>query len=114
MKNYVHDGDILTVTLSEESRSGRPVILGDLFGIAVTDGRVGQQVAVTLQGVFVLPKLPGAIAQGERVFWQKAQVAPPKDEGVTKTPEGNKLIGVAASAADPADSGLEVRLNGTF
>ena len=114
MKNFVHDGETLTLTLVEETKSGRPVLLGDLFGVAVVDGKIGQNVAVTVQGVFILPKTVGAVAQGDRVFWQKAQATPPKDEGVTKIPEGNKLIGIAAMSAGAADAMIQVRLNGSF
>ena len=114
MKNYVHDGETLALTLTEEAHSGRPVLIGDIFGVAVTDGKVGQSIAVTIEGAFILQKTTGAIAQGDKVYWQRAQVTPPKEEGVTKTPDGNKLVGVAAMSAGPADQAIMVRLNGSF
>ena len=114
MKNYVHDGETLTLVLTEDVRSGRPVMVGEVFGIAVGDGKAGDKLAVTIVGVYELTKLAGAIGQGERVFWQKAQVAPPKDEGITKTADGNRLVGVAAKSAGSGDLTVEVRLNGAF
>ena len=115
MKNWVHDGTTLPLVLTEDTKSGRAVQIGDTFGVAVDDGIVGQKVAVTVVGVFELTKLPGALQQGERVFWQKAQTLPtPRDEGVTKTPDGNRLIGIAAESAAAGDLIVKVRLNGTF
>ena len=115
MKNFIQGGDVLTVSAPPLGvKSGYPVVIGEIFGVASNDAQAGEVVAVAVEGVFALPKLPGAVATGDKVYWQSAQAAPPKDPGVTKTPDGNKLIGVATQDAAPQATEVIVRLNGAF
>ena len=114
MKNYVHEGSVVTVTLVEAAKSGRPVVIGDGFGIAITDGKSGDDISVRVVDVYELPKLPGAIGLWEKVYWQRAQEQPPKEEGVTKAAEGNRLIGLAMKAAAAGETTVKVRLSGNI
>lgn len=70
MKNAHQDGRVLNVTLTADVASGGVVSQGRLFGIAVTNGASGDDIAVMVEGVFRLPKLSSAvIAAGAAVTW---------------------------------------------
>lgn len=70
MKNAFQDGRVLDVLLAAVATSGGVVSQGRLFGIAVTNGAIGDTIAVHVEGVFTLPKLSTAvIAAGDPVTW---------------------------------------------
>ncbi|MDY0978945.1 DUF2190 family protein [Stenotrophomonas sp. CFBP8994] len=70
MKNAHQDGRVLDVTLTSDAKSGELVVEGKLVGAAVTDGKVGEIIAVHVEGVFELPKLAAAVfAVGAPVNW---------------------------------------------
>lgn len=70
MKNFHQDGRVLDVTLAAVVASGGIVSQGRLFGVAVTNGAIGDVIAVHVEGVVRLPKLSTAvIAAGAAVHW---------------------------------------------
>jgi len=70
MKNFHQDGRVLDVTLAADVASGGIVSQGRLFGVAVTNGKTGDVVAVHVEGVVRLPKLGTAvIAAGDPLTW---------------------------------------------
>lgn len=70
MKNAYQDGRVLDVTLEAAAISGGVVTKGALFGIAVSNGAIGDTIAVHVEGVFRLPKATGtALAAGTPVTW---------------------------------------------
>lgn len=70
MKNAFQDGRVLDVLLAAIATSGGVVSQGRLFGVAVTNGAIGDTIAVHVEGVFSLPKLTTAvIAVGDPVTW---------------------------------------------
>lgn len=94
MKNAHQDGRVLDVVLDAVVKSGGVVAKGKLFGIAVTDGAVGDLIAVHVEGVFRLPKLSTAVfEQGEAVNWSSA---------------GNHVIEAAGGASDVNSFGYAV------
>jgi predicted RecA/RadA family phage recombinase len=56
MKNYIQDGDTITVTAPATIASGDFVQVGRVRGIAVTDAASGAQVELKTTGVFDIPK----------------------------------------------------------
>jgi predicted RecA/RadA family phage recombinase len=56
MKNYIQDGDILTVTAPAAVASGDFVQVGRIRGVAVTAAASGAQVELYTKGVFDIPK----------------------------------------------------------
>jgi predicted RecA/RadA family phage recombinase len=56
MKNYVQDGDTLTVTAPAAVASGDFVQVGRIRGVAVTSAASGAQVELKTTGVFSIPK----------------------------------------------------------
>jgi Uncharacterized conserved protein len=56
MKNYIQDGDNLTVTAPAAVASGDFVQVGRIRGVAVTSAASGSQVELKTKGVFDIPK----------------------------------------------------------
>ena len=110
MKNYVSDGENVTVTAPAALNSGDGVLVGSLFGVASCDAASGAAVAIVVEGVFNLPKVGSqAWTAGAKVYWDAA------NKRCTTVATGNTLIGVASAAvANGAnDTTGTVRLNGT-
>jgi predicted RecA/RadA family phage recombinase len=103
MKNYIQDGDTITVTAPSNVTSGDLVQVGRIRGIATTTVLSGAPVALKTTGVFSIPKL------GSEAF---ATVGLPvycvlSGDGVktvtTASTTANVLVGInlATSAASP-------------
>lgn len=56
MKNYIQDGDVLTVAAPAAVVSGDFVQVGRIRGIAVTSAASGAAVELNTKGVFSIPK----------------------------------------------------------
>ena len=56
MKNYIQDGETLTVTAPSAVASGDFVQVGRVRGVAVTSAASGAQVELKTTGVFEIPK----------------------------------------------------------
>lgn len=95
MKNFVQEGDTLDLVLTAAVKSGGVTVQGNIVGIAVKDGEIGDTVAHRTTGVYDLPYgTATAIAAGDRLYWDGAKVA--------KTATDNKLLG---HATEPRASG---------
>ena len=110
MKNFVQDGDAITVTAPANVLSGAMVTSGVLAGVAAHDALSGADVLIATEGVFNLAKTSAqAWTLGAAIY-----VIPATGLCTTATTVGNLLIGVAvAAAANPSATG-RVRLNGAF
>lgn len=105
MKNFTQSGDVITFTIPADVLSGGGMLFGKLFGVAVTNGKTGDDVAFNVAGVFDLPKTSAqAWTVGVPIYWDDtAKVA-------TSTVGSNAQIGHAiAPAANPSGTG-RVRL----
>lgn len=107
MQNYVQAGQHVTLTAPAALASGAGVLVGGLFGVALTSAASGASVEVATYGVYDLPKATGAVSQGARLYWDNVAKV------VTTTASGNSLIGAAIVAALSGDATVRVRLNGT-
>ena len=111
MKNYVSDGENITVAAPAALNSGDGVLVGSLFGVASSTVASGAQVAIVVEGVFTLPKAASqAWTVGAKVYWDAT------NNRCTTVATGNTLIGVAtaAVAGGAGDTTGTVRLNGAF
>lgn len=107
-KNFVQNGDVLTLAAPEAVTSGRGILIGTLFGIAQGDAESGALVDVKTDGVWTHAKTSAqAWTVGAAIYWDNtAKVF------TTVSTGGNVLVGKAvAIAADPSPTGT-VRLNG--
>jgi len=108
MKNYLQDGDTLTIAAPAAVASGDPVQIGSIFGVAMADAATGADVAIVREGIFTLPKVSAqAWAVGAKIYWDAT------NKVCTTAAPGNTLIGTAtAAAANPSATGA-VLLDGT-
>lgn len=106
MKNYVQPGATLDLTAPAGGvTSGQGVIVGSLFGVAATDASAGEKVAVSVEGVFELPKATGAsLAEGAKAYWTSTG-------DISGTATGNTLVGHVVEAASSAATLVRVRVS---
>lgn len=109
MKNFASTGATMTVIALVDVKSGNPVLVGDIVGVAGHDAVVGQEVVVHFVGIYDdIPKVsaqPWAI--GVKLYW---------DASVSKvtTAEAagaNKPIGHAAAVAGNPSPVGSIRLS---
>ena len=83
MKNFIQDGKTIEYKVAETAiKSGDVRVIGDVAGVAVTDGAVDETVVLNVTGVYELAKGTGAITQGQRcmllptvpVLWQRPRI----------------------------------------
>ncbi|MEO5364523.1 MAG: DUF2190 family protein [Magnetococcus sp. DMHC-8] len=106
MRNYIQPGDTVTVIAPATVNSGEGLLIGALFGVAVTTAVTGANVEMVTEGVVDLPKAAVGVTQGAKVYWDNSA------KNVTTTAGANTLIGCAIMAAAVGDSIVRVRLNG--
>lgn len=106
MKNFIQDGKTIEYKVAETAiKSGDVRVIGDVAGVAVTDGAVDETVVLNVTGVYELAKGPGAITQGQKVY------AAADGSGIVATAYNNKAVGCAWEAADAGDTTVLVKLN---
>lgn len=101
MKNFIQDGDTLTVPAPTDGvDGGELVVVGSLAGVAIHTAAEGDDVEVKTSGVYELAKTSAqAWAIGQKIYATSAGVA-------TSAASGNTLIGFAtAVAANPSSVG---------
>ena len=70
MKNYVQEGDVLTVSAPANVLSGAVAIVGSIYGVAAFDALSGADVEVQVEGVFTLTKVTtDVVAVGDKLYW---------------------------------------------
>lgn len=107
-KNYIQEGDTLTLAAPYVRESGEGALIGSLFGVALDDVANGASGVFTTQGVFELAKAGAqAWTVGAKIYWDDT------NKVCTTTATSNTLIGCAVAAAGSADATGIVRLNGT-
>jgi predicted RecA/RadA family phage recombinase len=109
MKNFIQNGDTITLTAPYSVESGGGVLVGSIFGIACNSALISSEVEVKLTGVFTMAKVATESWKvGDLVYWNDATKL------VTTAAAGNALIGVAvAVSTNPSGKG-NLRLNGAF
>lgn len=106
MKNQISEGRTIDVTVAGDPiKSGDVVVMNDVAGVAMTDGKDGETIAVAVLGVFAVPKGAGVIQQGQKVYFSAA------DKNVVATAEGNTFIGYAWATATAAAPAIEVKFS---
>lgn len=99
MKNYIQEGDVLTLTPTVAVAAGTGYLFGAaLFGIAIADVAANTAGAFAIEGVFDIAKTSAlAITTGDRLFWDAT------NKVVNKTATAQQCVGIAvADAANPS------------
>jgi predicted RecA/RadA family phage recombinase len=90
MQNFIQKGSTLTLLVAAAIQSGEAVLVGKIFGVAVTDVAAGESGEFDTTGVFELPALVTDVAaQGAILYWDAA------NHRLTTTAAGNTRVGVA-------------------
>jgi predicted RecA/RadA family phage recombinase len=107
MKNFVQEGDYLDITAPAEIESGEGVLIGDLFGVAVTDIANGAKGVLAVKGVYSIAKVTsdGGAAAWAPAYWDATA------KKVTGVASGNVQVGLFTEANLTADATARVLLN---
>ena len=107
---YVQKGDDIDYTPGSDVGAGDVVVIGaNLLGIAKLDIKSGELGALSLKGVFDMPKTAGtgtAIANGAKVYWDATN----KVVVATDNSGANLSLGKTVAAAVDAGTSVRVRL----
>lgn len=104
MKNFVQDGDVLTLAAPYDRTSGQGALVGSIFGVATMDVLSTVSASFAVKGVFDITKASGAITQGAKVYWDDTA------KNLTTTSSSNTLVGTATQAAASGDATARIRL----
>lgn len=111
-KNFVQEGEVITLTAPYTRTSGQGAKVGAIFGVALVDVTSGAKASFATEGVFDMTKAGSQAwpTVGLPIYWDDSA----KD--CTTTSGGNTLIGVnvATVAGGAGDTTGRVRLNGVF
>jgi predicted RecA/RadA family phage recombinase len=105
MRNSKRIGRCVDYTATEDVMGGDLVAFPGFVGVASTDIPAGESGACEVEGVFELPKVAGAIAQGTVLYLNGAAVT------AVKPASGEGFVGVAWEDAAAAATTVEARIN---
>jgi len=107
-KNHVRPGVVIDVTLAAAVLSGELIKVGDLAGVALGSGGIGDTVSVQVDEVFRVPKLAADnMAVGVRVYLDAAN----KRVTLSDASGANIAAGKTAAPAAATTTTVEVKLN---
>jgi predicted RecA/RadA family phage recombinase len=108
MKNYVQEGEALTVTAPYDVAAGAGVKVGAIFGVAINTATSGNAVQIQREGVFDIAKTGSqAWTAGDPIYWDAT------NKLATNVKGAGLPIGYALLAALSADAtGRVVLANG--
>lgn len=106
MRNFVQEGDTLTLTPAAAVASGVGYLFGAaLFGVAANDVAANKAGEFITEGVVTIGKTSAlAISVGDRVFWDAT------NKVVNKTSTAQQCVGVAVAAADNPSATVAIKL----
>jgi len=110
MTNYVQEGVAIDYTVPAAGvTSGELVLIESIVGVSASTGLEDDVVAVRIEGVFQVPKVAGAIAQGEAVYFLDGSVTTADEGG---SPWGDLVkAGVAVETVLSGAATVAVKLN---
>jgi predicted RecA/RadA family phage recombinase len=106
MKNYVQDGETLTLTPAAAVASGVGYLFGQaLFGVARGDVAINTPGEFQTDGVVDIAKTSAlAISVGDRLYWDSV------NKVVNKTATAQQCVGVAVAAAANPSATVNMKL----
>ncbi len=105
MKNFIESGDTFEATLTADAAPGDIVVKGELVGVLVNGGAVGDVIAAKRTGAYWYPKVAGAMSQGDKLYLNS-------DNKLTKTATDNPFVGYAFASAAASDADVAFVLKG--
>ncbi|RYE43840.1 MAG: DUF2190 family protein [Hyphomicrobiales bacterium] len=113
--NHVQPGKVLDYVNTTQTpiKSGAVVAVGQTLGVALKDIALGATGSVSVDGVFRVPKVPGAvIAQGESLTWDASVAAFDDNLAVAAVGDVTGASAVAFEAAGNGVAWLNVKFTG--
>jgi len=109
--NYIQPGEVIDFTAGADISSSDVVVVGNLIGVAIADIANGSVGAVSIEGVWSLPKVSAAvIGAGETVNYDVS--AKKFDDNAATAATGDLSGGcVAVEAAGNGETFVLVKLN---
>ena len=106
MKNFVQEGEVLTLTPAAAVASGVGYLFGAaLFGVATNDVVISTPGEFITEGVVTIEKTSAlAISVGDRLFWDAT------NKVVNKTSAAQQCVGVAVEAAVNPSSTVTMKI----
>lgn len=75
MKNYDSRGSLLPFNAPSDVISGQGVAIGDMFTVATSDYKSGEEGVFLVTGVVKLPKAAGdSFVAGKKVYWDGTNI----------------------------------------
>ncbi len=113
MRNLIQDGRTLDYTVGDDTvKSGQLVIVGDMAGVAVTDGESGETIVLFVSGVYSLPKAGVIIKQGAKVYVNaEGKITHLAENSKADPAVPNFFAGYAWDDADAGDDTVHVKIN---
>jgi predicted RecA/RadA family phage recombinase len=110
MTNYIQEGCSIDYTvLSGGVTSGDLVLIEAMVGVCASTGVEDDVIAVAIDGVYEVPKVTGAISQGEVLYFLDGDVTTATAGG---SPWGNLVrAGVAITTELSAAATVHLKLN---
>jgi predicted RecA/RadA family phage recombinase len=103
MKNFVQDGNVVTVTSPGGVESGDVVVIGNLVGVAACDADTNDDIELALHGVFTLAKNGAAIEAGDKLYWDAAAKECIAQQSTLLEPYVGTAVDAAGSGAATVD-----------
>lgn len=103
MKNFVQKGDSINIIAVAIIASGAIVEVGAMAGISTGTYAAGETAVINLCGVYVVPKVAGAVTVGAKLYSNGAGSA-------TTTVGTNVFLGYAFTAQAAGDATVSVKL----
>lgn len=108
MKNFVQHGDRLTLTAPAAMNSGEAVLIGKIFGVAVSNVASGADGEFDTEGVFDITALTADTATvGAVLYWDTT------NKRLTTTASGNTRVGVATKVKANGETTARIKLDET-
>jgi len=113
MKNFIQNGNNLTLAAPYAVNSGEGVLVDRVFGVACSDADNGADVDIATVGVFALAKeTTDVFTLGQPVYFDTATltVRSHTDPDSNSAGESEALVGVAVAVAGVGTSTVRVKL----
>ncbi len=110
---YYQEGEAIEYTPGSAVTAGDVIVIADRIAVAPRDIAASVQGTVTVCGVWNLPKITGAIAQGDKVYWAAAgtPVTGDASSGAASNTGTGVYAGVCVKAALAGDARVAVKIN---
>ncbi|WP_119154152.1 DUF2190 family protein [Caldimonas tepidiphila] len=107
MRNFLQPGETVTLAAPYAVVAGQGLLVGTLFGVAVSDAANGASVEARTVGVCDLTAVSGDTGSvGSKVYWDNT------NRRCTTISTGNTLIGCLLAPKANGQTTMRVRLNG--